>query len=442
MTQKGIWKIVVMVSSALIGIFGMQVYSIISTFQLNGEVFDGNVHNALDHIASKLEQIELEQTVATYDLPRLTSVTSQNSRELASILEVDEISHYYESDSNTQVQYSSVDTLSTQDVEHLADQFKTMETVRTWKKGNNKEAYMTHFERFYVHHEIVKDIPVKQRISIRSLDTLLKQEMFDKGIIVPYAYGVFSTKDNDFAITNDVVKECGDKYQGPEDFRYSISLFPNSNERVARLYIDFPTKGRFLWSGLWLHLITTFLFTGIVIFCFYYTIKVILEQKKLSEMKNDFLNNMTHEFKTPIATISIATDTIKKWIAKGRPEKAMRFVNIIEEENKRMNGQVGKVLQMARIDKREFKLNLVEVYADDVILNAAEKIALQVEQKGGKVILDLTATNSLIQADETHTSCVHPVVLHPPLVLVGFLPRVYVFLVLNVSSTKHAAKYA
>jgi len=395
-----------MVSSALIGIFGMQVYSIITTFQLNGELFDGNVHNALDHIVSKLEQNELERTAALYDLPRLTTVTSNgNSREIATALEVDEISTYYQSDSNNQNLYSSVDTL---DVEHLVNDFKTKETTRTWKKGKNKESYMIHFERFFVHHGIVKDIPVQQRISIKSLDTLLSQELGGKGITTPYAYGVYSIKDDAFVMTNDVAKKHKKKYTSSDKFRYYISLFPSSNEDVARLYIDFPAKGRFLWSGLWIHFISTFIFTGIVIFCFYYTITVIVEQKKLSEMKTDFLNNMTHEFKTPIATITIAANTIKQWINKGRPEKAMRFVSIIEEENKRMNSQVGKVLQMARIDKREFKLNLVEVYADDVILNAAEKIALQLEQKGGKVVLDLQATNSIIQADETHfTNIIH-----------------------------------
>lgn len=408
MTQQGIWKIVAMVSTALIGIFGMQVYSIISAYRLNGELFDGNIHNALDHIVSKLEQKELEKTVALYDLPRLTSVGSNNSRTIASVIGVDEISHYYESDTNTAPSYSTVDTLASEDIQHLAHNFKTTETTRSWKKNDNKESYMIHFERFFVQHEIVKDIPVQQRISIKSLDTLLRNELQEKGITIAYAYGIYSTKEQAFVVKNDVLEECGDKYQIPEDFRYGISLFPNSNERVARLYVDFPTKSKDLWSGLWLHWISTVLFTGVVIFCFYYTIKVIVEQKKLSEMKNDFLNNMTHEFKTPIATISIATDTIKKWVDKGRPEKAMRFVNIIEEENKRMNGQVGKVLQMARIDKREFKLNLVEVYADDVILNAAEKIALQVEQKGGNVVLDLQATNSLIQADETHfTNIIH-----------------------------------
>ena len=161
MTQKAIWKIVVMVSTALLGIFGMQVYSIVSAFQLNGELFDGNVHNGLDHIVSKLEQAELEQTAALYDLPRLTSVTNNDSREIATALEVNEISDYISSDSSKPHQYSAVDTLSSQDVEHLVDNFQTTETTRTWSNGNNQESYMIHFERFFVHHGIVKDIPVQ-----------------------------------------------------------------------------------------------------------------------------------------------------------------------------------------------------------------------------------------------------------------------------------------
>lgn len=410
MTQKAIRQIVVLVSAALFGILAMQVYSIWSSYQLNKELFDGSVHHSLDHIVSRLEQKELEKTANLYNLqlPRLSSLSS-GQREIASLLEVNEISNYYYADTNHHnQQYSAVDTLSENTVAHLVKNFKTTETTRSWKKGNEKEAYRVHFERFFVHHGIVRDVPIPQRVSIAYLDTLLRQELVDKGITTPYALAIYSNRKDAFVMQNDLTKKCGERYQSREDYKYSAALFPSSNDQVARLYLDFPSTGSYLWSGMWLHLLSTIIFSAIVLFCFYYTIKVIIEQKKLSEMKNDFLNNMTHEFKTPIATITIAAGTIKKWLDKGQPDKAMRFVNIIEEENKRMNSQVGKVLQMARIDKREFKLNIEEVYAEDVILNAAEKIAMQVEEKGGQVILDLDAQNSLIEADETHfTNIVH-----------------------------------
>ena len=406
MTRKALWQIVILASGALIGILAMQVYSIWSSFQINKELFQGSVHHALDDLVARLEQTEMEKTAAQYDLPLLTSVR-RDQREVATVMEVNEISNVYFVDSN-QRPYSGVDTLASDEVAHLTEHFKTTETTRSWTKGNNQEAYMIHFERFFVHHGIVRDVPVQQRVSMRSLDTLLHQTLIEKGITTPYALAVYSYRDEGFVMTNDVAQSRPNRYQTRADFKYAVKLFPSSNEQTARLYIDFPSKGSFLWSGIWLHLLSTLIFTSIILFCFYYTIKVIVEQKKLSEMKNDFLNNMTHEFKTPIATISIATGTIKKWLDKGQPDRALRFVNIIEEENKRMNSHVGKVLQMARIDKREFKLNLEEVYAEDVLLNAAEKIAMQVEQKGGEVRLELEATNAVVEADETHfTNIVH-----------------------------------
>lgn len=96
-----------------------------------------------------------------------------------------------------------------------------------------------------MHHGIVKDIPVQQRITIKSLDTLLQQELLDKGITTSCAYGVYSTKDDDFVMLNPVAKDCEERYLQPSDFKYSISLFPSSNEQVARLYVDFPYKEAF-----------------------------------------------------------------------------------------------------------------------------------------------------------------------------------------------------
>jgi two-component system phosphate regulon sensor histidine kinase PhoR len=119
-------------------------------------------------------------------------------------------------------------------------------------------------------------------------------------------------------------------------------------------------------------------------------------------MKTDFLNNMTHEFKTPIATISLATDAIRNLIKNQNPEKAERFINIIKEENERMDSQVGKVLQMARIDKNEFNLNIEEIDVLDIVNRAADRIALQIEKKNGSLKLDFQAKNYIIEADETH----------------------------------------
>lgn len=406
MTKKGIVRIVSVISLAMLGIFGMQVYSIVSTVMINTELFDNNVHNALDHVVAKIEQSELDKTANLYDLPLLTTISNNGVSQLASVVQVEEI--YANLDSNNQGFYSTADTISTNDISQLTQNFKVIESKRTWNKKDNKQAFRQYFERYFVQHSIVKDIPIQQRITTEQLDEVLSSEFNEKGIRSRYAYAVYSAFDSSFVISNPILKSNRHRYTSPQDFKYSIRFFPSSNQQVATLFVDFPHKTSVIWDGMWFNILTTLLFTGVVIACFYYTINIILRQKKLSEMKSDFLNNMTHEFKTPIATISIASDSIKKLLTKGQTEKAMRFINIIGEENKRMNSQVGKVLQMAKIDKREFKLNIEEVYVDDVILSAAEKIALQLDQKEGKIELELEAENAVIEADETHfTNIIH-----------------------------------
>ncbi|NJK82836.1 MAG: HAMP domain-containing histidine kinase [Saprospiraceae bacterium] len=151
-------------------------------------------------------------------------------------------------------------------------------------------------------------------------------------------------------------------------------------------------------------MISSILFTVIIMFCFGYTIDVIFKQKKLSEIKTDFINNMTHEFKTPIATISLAADSITSPMIVGHTEKVQRFANIIKQENKRMNSQVEKVLQMALLDKNEFQLKLTEVNLHNVVESALENIGLQVERKEGKVSAELKAARPVVQGDLTHIS--------------------------------------
>ena len=128
----------------------------------------------------------------------------------------------------------------------------------------------------------------------------------------------------------------------------------------------------------------------------------LLKQKKLSEIKSDFINNMTHEFKTPLATISLAVDALKNDKVTGNKEKTDYFTGIIKEENKRMNKQVETILQAALLDKQEVQLNLKRLLAHDLIISALNNINLQVEEKGGKIDVDLDAENDLILADEVH----------------------------------------
>jgi two-component system, OmpR family, phosphate regulon sensor histidine kinase PhoR len=143
-------------------------------------------------------------------------------------------------------------------------------------------------------------------------------------------------------------------------------------------------------------------FTLMIIAAFYVTVNALLRQKKLSEIKNDFINNMTHEFKTPLATISLAVDALRNEKVVQDREKSGYFTGIIKEENRRMNKQVETILQASLLDRQEQQLNLRSLHAHLVIQEAMENFQLQLEGKGGKAELQLNAKSDLIEADEVH----------------------------------------
>ncbi len=144
------------------------------------------------------------------------------------------------------------------------------------------------------------------------------------------------------------------------------------------------------------------LFTLIIITAFFLTIRTLLRQKKLGDMKNDFINNMTHELKTPLATISLAVDALKNEKVLGNPEKLGYFTTMIKDENKRMNKHVESILQAAQMERQEVQLNLRELHVHDIIRNVLTNLQLQIEEKQGKVDVQLAATNDLMDADEVH----------------------------------------
>ncbi len=143
-------------------------------------------------------------------------------------------------------------------------------------------------------------------------------------------------------------------------------------------------------------------FTIIVIAAFFLTVKTIINQRNLSKIKNDFVNNMTHELKTPLATISLAVDALQNSKVIGNPEKSTYFSDIIKQENKRMNKHVETILQAALMDKQDMKLNLVPLHAHDIIKKVVSNFTLQLNEKGATAQLNLNAKNDLIKADENH----------------------------------------
>ena len=196
----------------------------------------------------------------------------------------------------------------------------------------------------------------------------------------------------------------------PKNFPYSIPLNSPSgsetenlspNEILTVIVLNYQS---IVYQSLWFPIISAILFTVIIITAFYLTVRTMLRQKKLSEIKNDFINNMTHEFKTPLATISLAVDALRNEKVVQDRQKMNYFSTIIKEENQRMNRQVEIILKAALLDKQEVQLLLRPMHVHQIIREVVENFALQLEEKNGKAELSLNAENDYIDADEVHFS--------------------------------------
>lgn len=189
-------------------------------------------------------------------------------------------------------------------------------------------------------------------------------------------------------------------------FYYPLQAPSGSNreglEPEESMLVIVPNAKNIVISQLRWMIAGAILFTLILLAAFYVTLNALIRQKKLSEIKNDFINNMTHEFKTPLATISLAVDALRNEKVLQNRQKMDYFSGIIKEENKRMNKQVETILQAALTDRQELQLNLKPIHVHNIINAALSNFNLQLQEKNGKAELQLNAKNDLINADEVH----------------------------------------
>lgn len=400
---KSMVAIIGLIGVALIGIVAIQSYSIIQAVRLNSAAFDRKVYDALE---KTVERIEAEERTLVADEMGINRFAKEFNRQ--HIFGEEEIYMQLKADTAHRV-FASKDTLIINAQSGYLDHFQYR-----YDECLREDA----FERFveYVMDIRNKDISLDQRPGMRYLDRLLQDELTKRGLNIAYQYAIFSDKEDRFLA---IKKNDGQKGTISKDVAlakaslapfinspYKIDLFPTmeKSNTGGHLVAYFPNKDGFVRSSGWLILLGSFVSIAVIMFCFIYVIQIVFQQKKLSEMKNDFLNNMTHEFKTPIATISLATDSITNPSILANTEKIKRFANIIREENRRMNSQVERVLQMAQIDKKEFKLNIQETNINELIEIAISAFCLQVEKKDGVIIQKLDCDNPIIEADETHIS--------------------------------------
>ena len=399
MKRSAIWIIIGLMTVALAGIISLQANWILSSIRLNEERFDKNVFAALYRTAERLEGME-----------SIAALESMNGFE----------SNFLEQELRQVLQTSGRGLIELQlDALVVDDDLPNDRLAAYLLNQNSCTCENCKMERQIKYFQIMRkrlqrsQLDLVERVgNLQDLDRMLSEELHNAGIETPYHYGIYSNVTNGFVINDNhymVLEEDAQMSRiGGDDLlhntKYRVSLFPEGKQVPGMLMIHFPARVSAVWGSVIRNLIGSVLFTGIILFCFAYTIMIIFRQKKVSEMKNDFINNMTHEFKTPIATISLAADSIASPMVSDHPDKVRRFADIIRQENRRMNNQVEKVLQMAVIEKQELEVKRVPVNLHEVIHSAAENFGILIEKRDGRLQTELEAENPVIEGDLTHIS--------------------------------------
>ena len=393
MNKSAIGLIIGLMSLALIGSMYLQATWIYESIKINEEQFSKNVFEALNAVA---ERLEIEETRAAFNGSSGYSTT---------YLEQELIKRGDGTSVNIDFSVRKISTDT--DVNNCTCANCVRDRA---SKFAELQPFLTQF--YNLRHQL----PLEERIfNLEVLSAFVKRELASRGIKLNYFYGVYSTHLKSLIIANDhyVVADQRPRviqtgHKNLLTSQYQVDLFHQDLHSPGQLIVYFPDKLDYVWGKVWKNLLASLFFTLLIMLCFGYTIYVIFRQKKLSEMKGDFINNMTHEFKTPIATISLAADSISNPTISGNPDKVKRFADIIRQENRRMNSQVEKVLQMALIDKRDFNLKVTDVDMHQVIQTAVENFALQVEKREGLLLTNLKAEKTHIKGDVTHiTNIIH-----------------------------------
>ena len=253
---------------------------------------------------------------------------------------------------------------------------------------------------------LLKPPTVDERYSLTDVKNKLHEAFRDEEIAnLKYEFAVVNGKYDLELFSPNFEREY---YDSANNKSLIIAIVPESASDLEgigpyeHLIVVAPDFKKQVWGSLKWIICGAVVFMLVIFAAFFVTLRTLYNQKKLSEIKNDFINNMTHEFKTPLATISLAVDAIKNEKVQNDKEKLNYFTGIIKEENKRMNKHVETILQAALLEKQELQLQLVALPIHQKIHQVMDNYVLQLADKNGKVDLLLNAKNDVIQADEVH----------------------------------------
>ena len=408
MKKKTIWTIAIIMGISFLGLLYLQLKYMSSIAQMKREQFDESVNRALYQASRNLELNEtlrfLEKDVNETERKafRRDSVGTVSGHPDGSLQQ----SHQFSVVGKDGTIYSSFElqTITTKpatmpkgiilnnDKDVISEASRSMQEIM-----HNRYVYQKALldEVVFSILYTASDKPLKERINFKLLDQDLKAEMMNNGINIPYHFTVSTSDGRE-------VYRCPDYQENDNGVVYTQTLFRNDPQsKMGVVRVHFPDMSGYIYSSI-RFMIPSLIFTVVLLVTFIFTIVVVFRQKKLSEIKNDFINNMTHELKTPISSISLAAQMLSDPSVTKSSSMMDHLGGVINSETKRLRFLVEKVLQMSMFDRQKAIYNKKELDINEMVETIANTFKLRVQHTGGHIITDIEAVESLALVDEMH----------------------------------------
>ena len=401
--------LVFFMSLSLIGIILVQLYWVNSSLENNDEQFKFHIQRILGKVSGKLQEQE------TYDFLEILKRYKDSTGQAP--LRTDLMSYYKnnaaKNDADKEIIYSDninqedygdlffekdlhpvkIEDVIGKDINTTGTAVDSTNSVKRRDRERIELVERVQFEALFKDYRELK--PIEKRISKERLKKWLTTEFDQNGVTTPFEFAVYN---NGLA-----TKIRSDNFKYDPKLSYEAPFFADNEGRSKfRLLISFPQKTAYLFTSLIGITSLSLIFTLIIIIAYLSAINQLIKQKQISEIKTDFINNMTHEFKTPIATINLALDAIKNPKIFDDKDKVRRYLSMIKDENKRMHAQVENVLQISKLDKKELEIEKDQADIHDVVETAIEHVNLIIEARQGTLTRHFNATRTTTLLNDVH----------------------------------------
>ena len=415
MNKKIFFLLVVLMSLSLIGIIFVQGFWIKNTVESKEEQFSFNAKQILRRVANEVENNELENYYFAMQELVDSLGAKADSAMIRQIFEMprDQISDdvYFQAEGRLEEDYklstafldASIDTIQfkkliNRKVSKLVKNDSLNESSLATSSRINRIFRMKDVEKEFIRStvsEYTSKKPIHERVSKSYLEELIQNELRNRGMNTSFEYGVYG---NGLA-----TKVRSENFELDARTTYRVPLFTaGNNSNNYQLFVNFTEKKQVVLSSITLMAALSIIFTLIIVIAYSSALSQLIRQRQISEIKTDFINNMTHEFKTPIATINLALDAIKNPKVMNDPDKIAHYHRMIRDENKRMHAQVENVLRISRLEKNELDLKKERLDLHELIEEAITHVELIVEDKQGYIQTHFGALKASILANPTH----------------------------------------